>query len=417
MKRVDWFKQSRYMLLALMLIAVLAVPVAAQEPEDQGGDVGAAQSLHAGFCVNPNSNSIAGPACPAGVPQTVPSGGSAATEVTVSAGDSLASVTIAFDYNSDVVRVKDIRSGSLFAGLTEGVDYIVDRSKIAGYAAPLDPINEPVIPAPGGCGVGSTCWRSYISITMYNYGSMKIPITGNGSLIKIYWDVQSAAVGADSIVTFPILSLADKSGSTIWPCLPSDGFHPNPSCGPMPIAFLPLNVAPDANLVVGSPSAAGLDFQVALEGGKVPGDNDPNCNFPTPNPFPPPAVCRTDVAVTAGVFVDVADAMGNISIPFAAGYPQVTATRPGYLSARAGNVLPGNNLGLVTLMAGDVTGDNVVNIFDLTVVAGSLNAPVGVSTALEMMDFNGDGVVTIADLALIAKNYGLSGPRPITIIP
>ena len=403
MKRVDWFKQSGYMLLALMLIAVLVVPVAAQEPGDQGGDVGAAQSLHAGFCVNPNSNSIAGPACPAGVPQTVPSGGSAATEVTISALDSLASLTIAFDYNSDVVRVSDVRAGSLFAGLTEGVDYIVDRSKIAGYAAPLDPVNEPVIPAPGGCGVGSTCWRSYISITIYKYGSMNVPITGNGSLIKIYWDVQAAPVGANSIVTFPILSLADKSGSSIWPCLPSAGI-PNPYCGPMPIAFLPLNVAPDANLVAGSPSAAGLSFQVALEGGKAPGNDIPTDNV-------------IDVAVTAGVFVDVADAAGNISIPYAAAYPQVTATRPGYLSARAANVLPGDNLGLVTLMAGDVTGDNVVNIFDLTVVAGSLNAPVGTSTALELMDFNGDGVVTIADLALIAKNYGLSGPRPITIIP
>ena len=410
MKRIDWFKQSRYMLLALMLIAVLAVPVVAQEPGDQGGDVGAAQSLHAGFCVNPNSNSIAGPACPAGVPQTVPSGGSAATEVTVAALDSLAAVTIAFDYNSDVVKVSDVRPGSLFAGLTEGVDYIVDRSKIAGYAAPLDPINEPLIPAPGGCGTGSTCWRSYISITIYNFGGMNVPITGNGSLIKVYWDVQAAAVGANSIVTFPILSLADKSGSTIWPCLPSDGVNPNPYCGPMPIAFLPLNVAPDANLVVGSPSAAGLTFQVALEGGKIPGDDNPNLNFPTPG-------FMTDVAITAGVFVDVADAAGNITIPFAAGYPLVTATRPGYLSAQAAGVLPGNNLGLVTLMAGDVTGDNVVNIFDLTVVAGSLNAPVGTSTALELMDFNADMVITIADLALIAKNYGLRGPRPITIIP
>jgi hypothetical protein len=68
-------------------------------------------------------------------------------------------------------------------------------------------------------------------------------------------------------------------------------------------------------------------------------------------------------------------------------------------------------------MAGDVTGDNVVNIFDLTVVAGSLGAPVGNSTALETMDFNGDGVVTIADLALVAKNYNMNGPRPITVLP
>jgi hypothetical protein len=68
------------------------------------------------------------------------------------------------------------------------------------------------------------------------------------------------------------------------------------------------------------------------------------------------------------------------------------------------------------LRAGDVTGDDQVNIFDLTVVAGSLGAPVGTSAALETMDFNGDGVVTVADLALVAKNYGLTGPLPIIVI-
>lgn len=407
MKRVDWFKQSGYVLLALMLIVVLVVPAAAQEPEDQGGDVSAAQSLHAGFCVNPNSNSVGSlaPVCPTGPNQIVPSGGTATTELTVAALDGLASVNVAFDYNSDVIRVKDVRAGSIFAGLTEGVDYIVDRSKIAGYAAPLNP-GEPAIPAVCGTGAGPTCWRSYMGITIYNYGNLNVPIGGNGSLLKIYWDVQTAPITATSVVSFPIISLADKSGSTIWPCEPFS--LPNPYCGPPPIAYSPVTAAPNANLRVGNPSAAGLDFQVALEGGKVPGDGNPNTSFPGG---------VTDVAVTAGVFVDVADAMGNISIPYAGGYPLVTVTRPGYLSAQAANVLPGNNLGLVTLMAGDVTGDNVVNIFDLTVVAGSLNAPVLTSTALELMDFNADSVITIADLALIAKNYGLSGPRPITIIP
>lgn len=405
MRYLNMLKQSRFVILALLLIAFSVVPAAAQEPGEQGGEVGAAQSLHAGFCLNPNSNTLATPACPAGAAQTVPSGGTAATEVTVGAVDNLASVTVAFDYNKDVVRVKDVRAGSLFDGLTEGVDYRIDKSKIAGYAAPLDAVNEPAIPGPGGCGVGSTCWRSYISITIYNYANPRIPVHGNGSLIKIYWQVQSVAVGADSIVTFPILSMADPSGSSIWPCLPSDGVNPNPYCGPMPIAFLPLNVAPTAYLVAGSPSTAGLSFQVALEGGKVAGDDSPFTTVPP------------DVTATAGVFVDVADAQGYISIPYAAAYPSVTVSRPGYLSAQASNVLPGQNLGLVTLLAGDVTGDNTVNIFDLTVVAGSLNSPVGTSPSLELMDFNGDGVVTIADLAMIAKNYGLSGPRTITIIP
>jgi hypothetical protein len=401
MKSTIRFKGIGMMLLALLLVAMGVSPAFAQEPE-----VGAAQSVHAGFCVNPNSNSAVAPACPVGVPQVVPSGGTAVTEVTVADVENLASVQIAIDYNKDVVQVKDIRPGSLFDGMTVGVDYTIDKSKIAGFAAPLDPVNEPAIPAPGGCGVGSVCWRSYIYLTIYSFG--RPPVSGNGSLIRIYWNVQPAAAGANSIVTFPILSMANKSGSSLWPCLPWAGV-PNPYCGPNPMPALVANVAPVANLLVGSPSMAGLQFQVALEGGKIPGDDDPNRNFPTIG-------WLTDVTVVAGVFVDVADPLGNIAIPYAAAYPTVTASRPGYLTARAVNVVPGDDLGLVTLMAGDVTGDNVVNIFDLTVVAGSLGAPVGTSTALEMMDFNGDGVVTIADLALVAKNYNMTGPRPINVI-
>ena len=412
MKQVFRLRGMGVVLLALVLAATAVAPVAAQGP-----DVGAAQSVHAGFCVNPNSNGVAGPACPTGTPQTVPSGGTASTEVTVADVDNLASVQIAIDYNSEVVQVKDIRPGSLFDGLTMGVDYTIDKSKIGGFGAPLDPMNEPELAYPNGCG-GSDCWRSYVFITVYNWAMPRVPLDGNGSLIRIYWNVQPAPLGAISIVTFPILSMANRSGSSIWPCLPSDGVNPNPYCGPLPMPVLVTNVAPVANLVVGNAIVAGLKFQVALEGGKSPGDDDPNCNFPSSFPFSEgEKPCITDVTVVAGVFVDVADSQGNILIPYAASFPTVTASRPGYLTAGAMNVLPGADLGLATLMAGDVTGDNAVNIFDLTVVAGSLGAPVGMSTALESMDFNGDGVVTIADLALIAKNYGLAGPLPMRVIP
>jgi hypothetical protein len=404
-------KRVGAVVLALVLVAAAVLPVAAQEPE---GDVGAAQSIHAGFCVNPNSNTTGAPNCPiTGVNQIVPSGGVASTEVTVRDVDNLGSVQIAFNYDSSIVRIKDIRPGSLFDNLTMGVDYTIDKSKIGGFAAPLDPLNEP--PIPGVCGTGTgPCWRSYIFITIYNWNTSKVPLHGNGSLIRIYWQVQPVAALLTTNVTFSILSLANRSGSSLWPCFP-DVPLPNPYCGPAPVPAI-VAVAPDAVLEVGSPSTAGLQFQVALEGGKTPGDDDPNCNFPSPNPAPPPAVCVNDVTAVAGVFVDVADMAGNIFIPFAASYPTVTVSRPGYLTARATNVLPGADLGMVTLLAGDVTGDNVVNIFDLTVTAGSLGAPVGTSTALEMMDFNEDGVVTITDLALIANNYNMSGPRPITVI-
>ena len=406
MKHILRLKRVGELLLALALAAVAAMPAAAQDP---GSGVSAAQSVHAGFCVNPNSNSVAGPACPAGIPQVVPSGGTAATEVTVADVDNVASVQIAVDYNKDVVRIKDIRPGSLFDSRTMGTDYTIDKSKIGGFGASLDPVHEPALPGPGGCGAGSTCWRSYVFITLHNRATGKVALNGSGSLIRIYWNVQPAAAGATSIVTFPILSMANRSGSAIWPCFPTDGVNPNPHCQPLPMPVLAGNVAPVANLVMGSPSAGGLKFQVALEGGKIAGDDDPNKNFPTPG-------FLTDVAVVAGVFVDVADIAGNINIPYAASYPTVTASRPGYVTARAASVLPADDLGLVMLRAGDVTGDDLVNIFDLTVVAGSLGAPVGTSAALETMDFNGDGVVTVADLALVAKNYGLTGPLPIIVI-
>jgi hypothetical protein len=411
MYRMFRFKSVAGVMLALVLVAVAAVvPAAAQEP---GADVGAAQSFHAGFCVNPNSNSVAGPACPAGAPQVVPSGGIASTEVTVRDVDNLGSIQIALDYNADVARIKDIHPGSIFDGLTQGVDYTIDKSKIGGFAAPLNPA-EPAIGSVAAC--GGTCWRSYIFITIYNWATPKVPLSGNGSLIKIYWQVQPAPFGATSRVTFPILSMANKSGSSIWPCYPDTTPLPNPWCGPVSVPILAAPAAPDVNLLVGSPIVAGLQFQTALEGGKQPGDDDPNCNFPSPNPLNPLVLCMTDVTVVAGVFVDVADALGTVTIPYSPSYPTVTASRPGYLNARATNVLPGDDLGMVTLTAGDITGDNVVNIFDLTVVAGSLGAPVGTSTALEMMDFNADGVITIADLAIVAKNFGLQGPTPIRVI-
>ena len=414
MKHMFRLKHVGVVLLVWVLAVMAVAPAAAQEP---GGDVEAAQSLHAGFCINPNSNWIATLGCPAAVPagtvQVVPSGGIAATDVTAAAVNSLGSVQIAFDYDSSALRVKDVRPGSLFDGLTAGVDYTIDKSKIGGFAVPLSPV--PPEPAIGACGGPGPCWRSYVYITVYNWATSKVPLDGNGSLIRIYWNVQPVAAVATT-VTFPILSMADKSGSSLFPCLPD--LPPNPWCGPPP-AVAVANVAPIAHLTVGPPSAMGLQFQVALEGGKNPGDDDPNQNFPTaPCPVVPPlAICRNDVAVVAGVFVDVADPLGLIGIPFAAAYPTVTASRPGYLTARAVNVPPGADLGLVTLMAGDVTGDNAVNIFDLTVIAGSLGAPVGTSTALEMMDFNEDAVVTIADLALVAKNYNMSGPQPITVMP
>lgn len=88
---------------------------------------------------------------------------------------------------------------------------------------------------------------------------------------------------------------------------------------------------------------------------------------------------------------------------------QISITAPGYLSARAESATPSAtaqsiNLGRVMLPGGDVTGDELIDIFDLALIGsryGSRNA---------QADINGDGRVDIFDLTLAAANFGRRGP-------
>jgi hypothetical protein len=61
-------------------------------------------------------------------------------------------------------------------------------------------------------------------------------------------------------------------------------------------------------------------------------------------------------------------------------------------------------LGVLTLPGGDVTGDNKIDIFDISFIAarfGSTNPAA---------DITGDGQVDIFDLVITAANYGRRGP-------
>jgi hypothetical protein len=78
------------------------------------------------------------------------------------------------------------------------------------------------------------------------------------------------------------------------------------------------------------------------------------------------------------------------------------ATQPGYL---AGQVeLPPEDVGVTTLPAGDVTGDQRIDIFDLALLGNRFGQSDPVA------DLNADGIVNIIDLALAAVNYKKSGP-------
>lgn len=79
---------------------------------------------------------------------------------------------------------------------------------------------------------------------------------------------------------------------------------------------------------------------------------------------------------------------------------------PGYLSAQTGQLDAAGAAGLatVTLLAGDINGDNLINILDMAYIASKYR---GVDS---LADLNADGRVDILDLALAASNYQQQGP-------
>ena len=87
----------------------------------------------------------------------------------------------------------------------------------------------------------------------------------------------------------------------------------------------------------------------------------------------------------------------------------ITLKHPGYLSAQgslqsAAAGLQSASLGRITLLAGDVTGDDIIDILDLAYMANRYQS----NDALG--DLNADGVVNVMDLVLAANNYRRQGP-------
>jgi len=106
----------------------------------------------------------------------------------------------------------------------------------------------------------------------------------------------------------------------------------------------------------------------------------------------------------------------------------VRASFPNHLSAQ-GWVCLGDgaiNLGAITLPAGDVNGDEAINISDLVVIGANFGRAVQSPCAVPVAgcpssfpvaprgDINGDCRVNVQDAALLITNFGQTGPLPIT---
>lgn len=102
------------------------------------------------------------------------------------------------------------------------------------------------------------------------------------------------------------------------------------------------------------------------------------------------------------------DANGNFSFTAPAGTYTAVASAPGFLRAQAGPVLTSGattTLQSITLLAGDIDGNDVIDQFDALTIGMNYNL-----AAPAAADLNNDGTINVLDLELLAANYRLTGP-------
>jgi len=96
-------------------------------------------------------------------------------------------------------------------------------------------------------------------------------------------------------------------------------------------------------------------------------------------------------------------------------YQQIEIARPGYMTATGENINQAKSYS-ITLLAGDVNGDDQIDIFDIAQLASFYGETAGppLSAEFEVMNYvssnSGTNIIDIFDLVLVAQNYGQVGP-------
>jgi hypothetical protein len=99
---------------------------------------------------------------------------------------------------------------------------------------------------------------------------------------------------------------------------------------------------------------------------------------------------------------------GTFSLTAPAGTYTVAAKAPGFLSAAGSfTITSGGTTSLpnVTLLAGDIDGNNVIDQLDALTIGMNYNTATPAAA-----DLNNDGTINVLDLEVLAANYRATGP-------
>jgi subtilisin family serine protease len=113
--------------------------------------------------------------------------------------------------------------------------------------------------------------------------------------------------------------------------------------------------------------------------------------------------CDSPVAAGASVAATNSGGYFEAGIPAAAQSQNcLQVVHNGYLTGQF--AAPAGDLGVLTLPGGDMTGDDIIDIFDLSYIASRIG------TADALADLIPDGVIDIFDVVIAAGNYNKQGP-------
>ena len=99
---------------------------------------------------------------------------------------------------------------------------------------------------------------------------------------------------------------------------------------------------------------------------------------------------------------------GSFQLTAPAGTYTLVAVAEGFLSAQGEVTLTSGSSvtqPTVTLLAGDIDNNNVIDQFDAITIGMSYNA-----STPPAADLNNDGIINVLDLELLAQNYRKTGP-------
>lgn len=105
---------------------------------------------------------------------------------------------------------------------------------------------------------------------------------------------------------------------------------------------------------------------------------------------------------------------GRFAMELPLGRYKLVASREQYLTATAEVKLRIKNERRevnLKLLAGDLNGDNCIDLADLTILALAYGSTPKEDNWNPLADLNGDGVVDMADLTILTQNFGLCGDR------